>query len=303
MKAALRLSVAAAALELAQACGGDFDPGSRVTGLRVLAVRADAPYAAPGQTVHLEALVVDPRQRELTWAWGLCVNPASSTAPACVAALDPSTLIIEEGRSTFDVTLPNDVITSLPAAAGAHASVGAVVVVCPGELTQKSGSLPFRCVDAAGGRALGTDAFVVGVKRIFARTADKNENPVIGRVTWDGADWPVADVKDVVPCGESGNDYGACTANEQHVITVDVPQASIESGVDSFGATFREQVVVQYYASEGIFEHDVRLASDSRTGWTARRGAAGRTVQMWFVVRDDRGGVAWEERHVRVAAP
>ena len=301
MKAGLALSIAAAALGFAQGCGGDFDPGSRVTDLRVLAVRADAPYAVPGQNVHLEALVVDPRDRELNWAWGLCINPASSTAPGCVAALDASTVIIESGRSTFDFALPDDVITSVPAAAEAHASVGAVVVVCPGALSRQGGSIPFQCVDPAEGRALETDAFVVGVKRIFARTADKNENPVIAEVRWDGADWPEAEVKDVVPCDESGNDYGACTANEQHLITVNVPEASTESGVDSFGAAFREQLVVQYYATEGIFEHDVRLSSDTATGWVARRPAAGRTVQMWFVVRDDRGGVAWEERQVRVA--
>jgi hypothetical protein len=294
--------VNAAALTLAPGCGGDFDPGSRVTDLRVLAVRADAPYAAPGQDVHLEALTVDPAGRELTFGWALCINPASASAPGCVAALDASTVIIETGRSTFDFALPNDVITSLPTAAEAHAGVGVVVVACPGELAHVGGSLGFRCIDALSSRALETDAFVVGVKRIFARSTDKNENPVIAGVRWDGADWPPSDVKEVIACDESGNDYGACSADQQHVITVDVPAASTESGVDSFGASFREQVVVQYYASEGIFEHDVRLASDSASGWTARRSAAGRTVQMWFVLRDDRGGVAWEERQVRVAS-
>jgi hypothetical protein len=59
--------------------------------------------------------------------------------------------------------------------------------------------------------------------------------------------------------------------------------------------------VVQYYAEGGIFEHDVRLATDSATGWTARHAEAGRTVKLWLVVRDDRGGVAWDERQVRVA--
>ena len=302
MKASLPASLVAAALAFVQGCGGDFDPGSRVTDLRVLAVRADAPYAAPGAAVHLEALVVNPSERELTWGWGLCVNPASSTAPGCLAGLDASTVVIERSRSTFDFALPDDVVTSVPTAARAHAAVGAVVVACPGDLSQQGGSLPFRCIDAATGRALGTDAFVVGVKRVFARMTDKNDNPVIARVKWDGADWTPSDVKEVVPCDESGNDYGACSADEQHVITIDVAEASTEFGIDSFGASFREQVVVQYYASEGIFEHDVRLASDAATGWTARSAAAGRTVQMWFVVRDDRGGVAWVERQVRVAA-
>ena len=292
----------AAATMLAAGCGDDFDPASRVTDLRVLAVRADAPYAVPGQSVHLDALAVDPEARAITWGWGLCINPASPSAPGCLGALDGSTVVIEKGKSTFDFALPSDVITSLPASAAAHASMGAVVVACPGELAQRGGAIPFQCVDAASGRRLGTDAFVVGVKRIFARTADKNDNPIISGVTWDGADWPSAEIKDVTACDESGNDYGACSENEQHLVTVAIPEASTESGIDSFGASFREQVVVQYYATEGIFEHDVRLASDTSTGWTARRSSAGRAITMWFVVRDDRGGVAWDERHIRVAA-
>jgi hypothetical protein len=284
----------------APSCGGDFDPASRVTELRVLGVRADAPYAAPGQSVHLEALAFDAQGRALTWGWGLCINPASPSAPGCVASLETSTLVIQRSLSSFDFTLPADVITSLPPAAAAHASVGAIVVACPGELSQAGGSLPFRCVDAASGQHLGTDAYVVGVKRIFARSVDRNENPVIERVRWDGSDWSAEDVKEVAACDASGNDYGECTANTQHVITVDVPAASTETGIDSFGASFEEQVIVQYYATEGIFEHDVRLASESSTGWTARRESAGSTVKMWFVVRDDRGGVTWEERQVRV---
>jgi hypothetical protein len=251
--------------------------------------------------VHLAALVVDPAARSLTWGWGLCVNPASATAPGCLSALDPSTVIIERDKATFDFIVPNDVITSLPAGAAGHASVGAVVVACPGQLTSQPGSIPFVCVEAAGGRALTTSEYVVGVKRIFARDTDKNDNPIIDGVTWDGAAWPSSEIKEVVPCDESGNEYEACTRNEQHLIRVAIPPASIESGVDSFGAPFHEQVIVQYYATEGIFEHDVRLARETTTGWTARRGSAGQTVTMWFVARDDRGGVAWEERQIRVA--
>ena len=298
---ALAATATIGAVAFAAACGGDFDPGSRVTHLRVLAVRADAPYAAPGQTVHLEALAVDPRARAITWGWGLCVNPSSATAPGCLAALDRSTVVVESGKSTFDFALPDDVIASLPPAAAGHASVGAVVAACPGVLTAGGEPIPFTCTDAASGRALGTDEYVVGVKRIFARATDTNDNPIMGGVAWDGVDWPASEIKDVTACDESGNDYGACSARDQHLVTVAVPQASIESGVDSFGAPFQEQVVVQYYASEGIFEHDVRLASAATTGWTARSESAGHTVTMWLVVRDDRGGVAWTERQVRVA--
>ena len=43
-----RVAVSFLAIALA-ACGADFDPGSRVTDFRVMAVQADAPYAAPAR--------------------------------------------------------------------------------------------------------------------------------------------------------------------------------------------------------------------------------------------------------------
>jgi hypothetical protein len=81
-----------------------------VTDLRVLAVRADAPYAAPGQGVHLDALALDPAGRAISWGWGLCVNPASGSAPGCLAALDASTVVIGKDMPSFDFALPDDVI-------------------------------------------------------------------------------------------------------------------------------------------------------------------------------------------------
>ena len=126
--ATLGAPLVAAMMAMAQGCGGDFDPGSRVSNLRVLAVRADAPYAAPSESVHLEALAVDPDGRALTWGWGLCFNPASPSAPGCLAELDPSTVVIAREKSTFEFVLPSDIIATLPPATRAHASVGAVVV-------------------------------------------------------------------------------------------------------------------------------------------------------------------------------
>ena len=52
MKLSLRMPIVLA-LSLA-ACTSDFDPGSRVTSLRVLAVRADLPLAHPGEEVQLD---------------------------------------------------------------------------------------------------------------------------------------------------------------------------------------------------------------------------------------------------------
>jgi hypothetical protein len=291
----------AATLSLLSACGGDFDPGSRIDEVRILAVRADAPYAAPGERVQLEALAVDPEGRPLTWGFGLCIDPMSSTAEGCIDAFDRNSWKVAQEVTIFDVDVPDDVISRLPPAGQPRASVGAIIVACPGELAQVDGAIPFRCTERSTGRPLGTDEYVVGVKRIFARATDRNENPIIDTVTWDGAPWPRDEVKDVSACDVAENSDKDCPDDKKHHLALAIAPRSVESGVDSLGISFREQVVAQYYATEGIFEHDTRLASDTTTTFTARRQSAGQTIRLWFVVRDDRGGVTWEERRVRVA--
>src|SRR5262245_54235982 len=105
----------AGALALLSACGSDFDPGSRVTGLRVLAVQANSPYAAPAESVHLDALAFDPEGRSLAWGWGLCIDPPSPAVVSCIDALVPSTFVVAADSPSFDFTVPADAISSVPA--------------------------------------------------------------------------------------------------------------------------------------------------------------------------------------------
>jgi hypothetical protein len=85
-----------------------------------------------------------------------------------------------------------------------------------------------------------------------------------------------------------------------HHVGATVAAGSAETGVDSFGQRFDEQVLVDYYATEGSFSDGARIAGDPVTEWTARSQSAGRAVTMWMVVRDDRGGVDWTTRTVNV---
>lgn len=303
------------------ACGADADPGSRVTGLRVLAVRADKPYARPGDTVTLQTLWydgLDPdgTQRARTSAWATCVNPSSSSVVACFAKIaedaaatgrPPEFGINLSGvPDTFTVSVPSDTIARLPEPARVYAEVGVVFIVCPGTLKLPDpqagfvpGTFPIQCIDEAG-RSLGLDEFEAGLKRVFVRTKDTNANPVIDSITWDGEAWPASDTKSVSACETDGNRYDRCDASLAHQVAVNVTPDSFESGTDEFGASFTEQLIAQYYATEGIFEYDVKVAKAPLTGWVARSKARGSTIRMWLVARDSRGGVSWEERKVTV---
>jgi hypothetical protein len=290
------------ALSLA-ACTSDFDPGSRVTSLRVLAVRADLPLAHPGEEVHLDTLWFEPQARAITWGWATCTNPDSATVSDCFARAATGTFAVGP-QSTFAFTVPEDVIDSLPPPARPHALVGVVTVACPGSILPGTSTFgtdvyPFRCVDAQG-RALGLDEMVVGMRRIWVRNTDRNANPGIAQVTWDGLAWGEGDIKEVSSCATTGNDYSACDSSDTHTISVTLADGAVESGVDEYGIPFAEQVVVQYYATEGIFQNDVGVASAPGTGWVARADASGQVLTLWMVVRDDRGGVSWATRQVKV---
>src|SRR5688572_23579045 len=213
------LWVGVAALSTGACAGDDFDPGSRVTSLRVLAMQADLPYAAPGETVQLSTLSVDPAGRPLTWAWAACVTPASSELFACfekialdTAAGEPPLIGEDATGDSVSFTVPPDLLERLPEAARPAALIGVLAITCPGPITLDAAArpLPIRCSEEGTGRELPLEEYVVGIKRVFVRQADRNQNPVIERITFDGEDWAEDDVKEVDACSKDSNTYDDC---------------------------------------------------------------------------------------------
>jgi len=254
------------------ACSDPFEPASRIHRTRLLAVSADQPYAHAGETVTLRALAKDPIGRPLTFGWAICVDPPAATVVGCLERLDHTSVVIEEGRTEHSVVAQGSM-------------VGVVVVACPGTLTFGG---TFTC--SAGPLEL-------GMKRILVRARDRNANPQVSAITFDGTDWPETRVPEIDAC-DPGDVVDECPAATRHrIVTTATPS---ESGVDELGVTFTEQVLVQYYATEGTFSSPVRTASSPATEWVARRRAAGSTIEFFFVVRDDRGGVSFTTRRARV---
>jgi hypothetical protein len=206
-----------------------------------------------------------------------------------------------EGVDAPTLPIPADVLTSLPVGARGGASVGVVSAACPGDLSlgQGPGGLPFICREAGNGRELPLDDFIVGIKRITVRETERNQNPQIERITFDGEDWAEGDIKEVGSCDQTDFNYDTCPG-EQHQIAPHVSAASFEAGRDELGRDFEEQVVIQYYSTEGVFENEVKIGSEPKNGFVARKGASGQTLKLWFVARDNRGGVSWLERQIKV---
>jgi hypothetical protein len=304
---AIRIRLAVLLPLLSVGCADEVEPGTKVDSLRVLAQQADLPFAHPGESVQLRALSFDPRSRPLTWAWAHCVNPSESSLQGCVERIaespDPAAAVfaLGEGVDAPTLPIPADVLTSLPVGARGGASVGVVSAACPGDLSlgQGPGGLPFICREAGNGRELPLDDFIVGIKRITVRETERNQNPQIERITFDGEDWAEGDIKEVGSCDQTDFNYDACPG-EQHQIAPHVSAASFEAGRDELGRDFGEQVVIQYYSTEGVFENEVKIGSEPKNGFVARKGASGQTLKLWFVARDNRGGVSWLERQIKV---
>jgi hypothetical protein len=176
--------------------------------------------------------------------------------------------------------------------------IGVALVACPGTIARgHTAGVPAVCRDEHGD-ALPISEFEVGVKRIFVRAHDRNRNPVIDRIEWDGREWAEGERKAARACHEDTHDIEDCAKALRHHLAITAHAA--EHGEDEHGNHFTEQLVVQVYATNGVFDHDVRIAGDADFDWAGLRGADAGVARLVVVVRDDRGGMAWAEREVEI---
>jgi len=308
----------------ASACGGDdFDPASRIQGVRVLAVKKSAPYAKPGEKVELEILYWDgksdpddQRALEVTW-FGGCKNPAGDLYYGCYPQLaelfagPPSADQLQNvgTGNRFELTIPDDIISSRPAPLDGSPAYGLSYVfftACSGRLGPPPAggdandvAMPLSCYGPKG-ELLGPDEFVPGYTSVYVYDELRNENPVVQDFLFQGAS---SDRQLSVPRCESSK----CPKYELRAI-IDPASAELDPTADPTpdGTPIREQLWVNYYATRGTIERPVRLVNDATKGWNDETQASWEvpreagTVVLWAIVRDNRGGVDWKERRIVV---
>jgi hypothetical protein len=172
-------------------CASSFDAASELKTLRVLAVQKDKPYARPGDTVHLQMLVSDPRSRVLdgggtrslsvAWLAG-CENPLGDSYLQCLQLVNPIERV--EGSLEFALTLSPSIISNRPPPSNpAQPRFGTSFVffaACAGKLNLlPTANSPFGCVSDSG-EQLGPNDFVIGYTQVFAYDELTNHNPIIG---------------------------------------------------------------------------------------------------------------------------
>jgi len=314
------------ALAMLAACGNDFDPKSSITGIRVLGVKVDTPYAKPASKPTLSMLYADGtsdrvvRDPKIVWFHG-CTNPNGGLYHQCYPGLSQRLGQAFQGHAQIIdkevpglVTLGHTTTTDVPADALAGKPQGKVFVffaVCGGDVSYdpnppNSSGLPIRCTK--NGEDLSADEFVYGYTPLFVFDKLTNANPVIDGLTFGGNAPATKTCAEGCPADHACSGSRClpvvplCTASSE----TDCPQVAFKPLVarasveDDPLNQSQESLWVEYAALNGRFDSGTRVVNDPSHGWNddsegkfvtfkAHPGEA----TLFAVVRDNRGGQAW----------
>jgi hypothetical protein len=318
-------------------CGAELDRASEVTGLRVIAVQKDKPYADPGDTIAMKMLYVDGSEEagrpiQIGWLAG-CINPPGDLYQGCFAgAFDPTASAFDQGQdlTSFSFTLPEDIITRRPPPQDSRQPPYGIAIVffaaCAGTLSFELGGpgFPIHCLDENGTALLSKD-FVAGYSTVYTFDGDfPNQNPGVTGFSFNGKDLaeefscvgdtclaPAPDPETfpeeltVPACPEDG-DPAACDGVPVRPL-VDRMSAELDAvTAAAYGRNYQEMLWISYYATGGSLKSDTRLLNDATRGWNPEYAtefyapSKPGPVRIIAAVHDNRGGVAWSGTTVLV---
>lgn len=200
---------------------------------------------------------------------------------------------------TFSFRMPDDVIK--PRAGSPPYGLAIVFnVACAGQvrIAERTGAnpqqIPIRCTDEEG-NPLPPDDYVIGINRVYSYLDRTNSNPVVERVTLDGAEVDPA----------KGITVDRCVAKRRAdckpmKIDVRVSDSSWEPNPSAgLSANQREQIWATYYSDIGDLKDEARLLFDSKAGRVSASEVEYRPPYepsegtLWAVVHDNRAGAAF----------
>jgi hypothetical protein len=298
------------AVVAASACDNGFKPETLVDGLRVLSVRSTPADLAPGETASLEGLVLDPSRPDAgtTTLWLGCEpDPYNENRSSCS---DPALLQDPGNFAGADGGLPPGVtLLGLGAKATLKTSSTLFDVFPAGDPRRVSGTvaqvLAFAVAAEIPAGATPNDlqdllakvrskeiaSLITLYRARISEDPQRNANPVFQHLLVNGAAWP-------------DGAHLVLKELEPVQVDVDVPDASFEAFTNATpnGPEQKtERILAAWFSTSGRFsEARTALREGVKTVFTGAGGKGdpvpgNRTGSMWIVLRDTRGGQAWQE--------
>jgi hypothetical protein len=307
----------------ASACKPNLgSPVSLINGPTILAVRGEPAEAAPQTQVSYEVLAVDvdgripapaPSEVTLPALWAICTTPKPPIETNAVsrACLDGVALPGQLGDSltTYSAPMPDDAcqlfgpITPTPKpnepairprdpdVTGGYYLPVRVSLWIP-EDRRRSGMAGSDTLVSFGLERISCGLANVDSERAreFNQTYTLNRNPRLAGVTMTaGRGEPVT----LTPGKTAHVGHGETIALEASWAEGSAETYPVDDSQSAKLVPHREAMVVSWYATGGSFEHDSTGRSDTETELTtANHWTAGEPgpVNLWTVLRDDRGG-------------
>lgn len=293
------------------ACGNNgLSQSWQLDRLRVLGVQAEPAEPQPGETVTFRSLVYLPEGEEMqSVVWFACL-PQASDAYGC--QVDPA--LFESLGAADPSTMSPEELAELFAAAQAAGLIGAEPFLAPtwvapadaldglDEIAAKEGVSALINLSAVPVGAEGDEDVELAYKRVPISLADTpNHNPALAGVA-------------VGLSNADGDDKGepvVLTANSEplllekgktYKLNPQIPDGAIEdydfTNSDGVVETRTEEPYFTWYAEGGAFDQPFSLHPYADVLWTAPDEAWEGVVIS--VMRDRRGGMAWEVLHLQV---
>jgi hypothetical protein len=296
---ALPLFVALAALGAMGCLTAELSSSWTIDRLRVLAVRAEPPEPAPGDTITFEALIVSPDAPLELVLWLACPADIAGVLgceldPAVldqIAGLDPEDLTPEEFAELYaelqaaglmgaepwlppSWTVPDDILDGLT------------------EAERNEGLTLFVQVSAIPEGAAGDADVELAYKRVpISEAATPNHNPGIDHLLVDG--------HAVLPGVTLELDRG-------HVYAIEPVLAA--DAIESYrylteAGDWEDRVEEPYFSifvEDGELDASNTLYPWSDFAWTTPAAPDATEQRLWIVVQDRRGGMGWWTQPIRL---
>ena len=266
----------ALAFVLTLACGGcepDTDlPRTLIDGPRVLAIKAEPPSVPPGGSTVVTALIVGTGAETPTVSWARCLR-----APRPGEAINPDCVDTAQADSLEPIGVGMTITTTMPD-------------VMPAELGQPDASggvyLPLIARVAVAGQTL------IATYRLRLQSAgDVNQNPVLTGLLLIDAAGGATPLDEAAP--------PTVRAGDRLTFQVAVADGSVEIYPPSLGgAPVAEMLRTSWFSTAGKFSQERSEGPQASTvlELDALLPAPGAAIDLFAVIRDDRGGTDYVHR-------